>query len=272
VNNLYGPVPIAWAKINMGKTTSLQLGQLPTLMGAESTFSYQNFNIERGIVWNQETAVSRGVQLNQALGKYLAASISWNDGYYSDRYTFLSGSVTFTKGPSILVYDGMGNLGQTVFETAATPIQNNGAMHAVIYTYAKGPWIISPYFQYGTYGKNTKVGVLKSTSATGGAINVSYAFKSGFSLPVRFEDLTSSGTATDGSVNLLGFGPGSSALTFTATPTYQKGGMFIRGDVGFVDISSGTTGYGFNPNGTATNQFRGALEFGFIFGDNIVKK
>ncbi len=272
VNNLYGPVPVAWAKINMGKTTSLQLGQLPTLMGAESTFSYQNFNIERGIVWNQETAVSRGLQLNQALGKYLSASLSWNDGYYSDRYSFLSGSIVFTKGPSVLVYDGMGNLGQTVFETAATPIQNNGAMHAVIYTYTKGPWIISPYFQYGTYGKNLKVGVGKSTSATGGAINVSYAFKDGFSIPIRFEDLSSSGTATDGSVNLLGFGPGSSAFTFTATPTYQKGGMFVRGDIGFVDTSSTTPGYVFGKTGTATSQFRGAVEFGFIFGDNIVKK
>ena len=185
-------------------------------MGAESTFTYQNFNIERGIVWNQETAISRGLQLNQSLGKYLSAAVSWNDGYYSDRYSFLSGSITFTKGPSTLVYDGMGNLGQTVYETATTPIQNNGAMHAVIYTYAKGPWIISPYFQYGTYGQNTKVGILKSTSATGGAINVSYAFKSGFSIPIRFEDLASSGSATDGSVNLLGFGAGSTAITFTA--------------------------------------------------------
>ena len=269
VNNLYGPVPVAWAKINMGKTTSLQVGQLPTLMGAESTFTYQNFNIERGIVWNQETAISRGLQLNQSLGKYLSAAVSWNDGYYSDRYSFLSGSITFTKGPSTLVYDGMGNLGQTVYETATTPIQNNGAMHAVIYTYAKGPWIISPYFQYGTYGQNTKVGILKSTSATGGAINVSYAFKSGFSIPIRFEDLASSGSATDGSVNLLGFGAGSTAITFTATPTYQKGGMYVRGDIGFVDASSTTSGDVFGKTGTDTSQFRGVLEFGFIFGNNI---
>jgi hypothetical protein len=177
--------------------------------------------------------------------------------------------MTFTKGPHTLVYDGMGNLSQTVFQTAATPIQNNGAMHAVIYIYSKGPLIISPYFQYGTYAKNAKVGIAKSTSATGGAINASYAFKRGFSLPVRFEYLETSGSATDGSVNLLGFGPGSSAITFTATPTYQKGGMYVRGDLGFVDARNYTPGSVFGNSGTSSNQFRGALEFGFIFGSNI---
>jgi hypothetical protein len=135
VANFYGPVPVAYAKLQAGKTTQFLLGSLPTLMGAESTFTYQNFNIERGIVWNQENAINRGIQVNQTIGKYLSASISWNDGYYSDRYSWLSGSATLTKGPHSLVYDGMGNLGQTVYVTSAMPTyQNNGYMHAVIYT------------------------------------------------------------------------------------------------------------------------------------------
>jgi hypothetical protein len=241
-------------------------------MGAESTFTYQNFNIERGIVWNQENAVNRGIQINQALGKYLAASISWNDGYYSNRYSSLSGSITLTKGPHVLVYDGNGNMGQTVFQTAATPIQNNGYMHAVIYTYAKGPWIISPYFQYGKLPTNTAVGVAKATSATGGAFNASYAFKSGFSLPARVEYLASSGSSTDGSVNLLGFGPGSKGVTFTVTPTYQKGGTYLRSDLAIVHATDFTSGSAFGKAGTDANQFRAVLEFGFIFGKNTTDK
>jgi Putative beta-barrel porin-2, OmpL-like. bbp2 len=272
MTNFYGPVPVAFLKLPVGKTTQFLIGSLPTLMGAESTFTYQNFNIERGIVWNQENAVNRGIQVNQALGKYLAASLSWNDGYYSNRYSWLSGSVTFTKGPHVLVYDGMGNLGQTVFQTAATPVQNNGYMHAVIYTYTKGPWIVSPYFQYGKLPTNPTVGVTKGTSATGGALNVSYAFKRGFSLPGRFEYLTSSGNATDGSVNMLGFGAGSGGVTFTATPTYQKGGMYLRSDLAWVHATNYTTGAVFGKTGTDANQFRGVLEFGFIFGNNITEK
>jgi hypothetical protein len=271
VNNFYGPVPVAYLKLQAAKNTQLLIGSLPTLMGAESTFTYQNFNIERGIVWNQENAVNRGLQVNQTLGKYLTASVSWNDGYYSDRYSWLSGSLTYTKGPHTLVYDGMGNLGQTAYQTAATPIQNNGYMHAVIYTYTKGPWIISPYFQYGDLPTNAKVGVVKGTSATGGAFNASYAFKSGFSLPVRVEYLTSSGSATDGSVNMLGFGAGSAGTTFTVTPTYQKGGMFLRGDVGYVHASDYAAESVFGKAGTDADQVRGVIEFGFIFGNNITK-
>jgi hypothetical protein len=165
----------------------------------------------------------------------------------------------------------MGNLGQTAYQTAATPVQNNGYMHAVIYTYTKGPWIISPYFQYSKLPTNAKVGVTKGTSATGGALNVSYAFKSGFSLPARVEYLTSSGSATDGSINLLGFGAGSGGTTFTATPTYQKGGMYVRGDLAWVDATNFTKGDVFGMTGMNASQFRGVLEFGFIFGNNIQK-
>ena len=272
VNSFYGPLPVAFLKLPVGKTTQFLIGSLPTLMGAESTFTYQNFNIERGIVWNQENAINHGIQINQTMGKYLSGAISWNDGYYSDRYSWISGSATLTKGHHALVYDGMGNLGQTVFQTAATPLANNSYMHAVIYTYTKGPWIVSPYFQYSKLPTNLKVGVAKGTSATGGALNVSYAFKSGFSIPARVEYLTSSGGATDGSVNLLGFGAGSGGVTFTATPTYQKGGMFLRSDLGVVHATDSTPGDVFGKTGTDTSQFRFVLEFGFIFGNNVAAK
>jgi hypothetical protein len=272
VKNFYGPVPVAYLKLPVGKTTQFLIGSLPTLMGAESTFTYQNFNIERGIVWNQENAINHGIQINQTMGKYLSGAISWNDGYYSNRYSWLSGSLTLTKGPHSLVYDGMGNLGQTAYQTAATPVQNNGYMHALIYTYTKGPWIISPYFQYGKLPTNAKVGVPTGTSSTGGAINASYAFKSGFSLPVRVEYLTSSGSATDGSVNLLGYGAGSAGTTFTATPTYQKGGFFVRADLAYVHTSSFTAGDVFGKAGADSGQFRTVGEFGFIFGSNIAGK
>ena len=272
MKNFYGPVPVAFLKLPVGKTTSFEIGSLPTLMGAESTFTYQNFNIERGIVWNQENAINRGIQVNQTVGKYLSAAISWNDGYYSNRYSWLSGSATLTKGPHSLVYDGMGNLGQTAYQTAATPVQNNSYMHTVIYTYTKGPWIVQPYFQYSNLPTNPKVGVTKGTSATGGAFNLSYAFKSGFSLPARVEYLTSSGSATDGSVNLLGSGAGSSGTTFTATPTYQKGGMYVRSDLAWVHATDYKPGSVFGKTGTDADQFRGVLEFGFIFGNNIIGK
>ena len=271
VKNFYGPVPVAFAKFATGKTTTWQIGALPTLMGAESTFTYQNFDIERGLLWGQENAVNRGIQVNQTLGKYVTASLSWNDGYYSNRYSWLSGSLTYTKGPHSLVYDGMGNLGQTAFQTMATPVQNNGYMHTVIYTYTKGAWIVQPYFQYGKVPTNPGVGIAKGSSATGGALSVSRTFKKGFSLPGRFEYIAASGSMGGPDVNLL-YGPGSKATSFTVTPTWQKGGFYFRSDIAVVHAMNNTPGMVFGPTGTDATQFRAAGEFGFIFGDNIVKK
>ncbi len=91
-NNLYGPVPVAYAKLVLGKNTNILAGILPTLIGAEYTFSFQNMNVERGLLWNQENAINRGVQVNQTMGKF-TASMSYNDGFYSNRYSWLTGAL-----------------------------------------------------------------------------------------------------------------------------------------------------------------------------------
>ena len=192
--NFFGPVPQAYVKLQAGKNTSFLIGALPTLIGAEYTFSFQNMNIERGIVWNQENAVNRGIQVNQTMGKF-TASLSWNDGFYSDRYSWLSGSLAYANGPHALSFVAGGNMSQTAFQNLATPVQNNGSIYNVIYTFTKGPWIVTPYFQYTNIPTNAKIGVVKGASTTGGAILVSYAMKHGFSLPVRWEYLASSGSA-----------------------------------------------------------------------------
>ena len=271
VSDFFGPVPVAFLKVPVGKTTSFQIGALPTLMGAEYTFTFENMNIERGLLWNQENAVNRGIQVNQTLGKYFTASLSWNDGYYSNRYSWLSGSLTYTKGPHSIIFAGMGNAGQTAYQTAATPVQNNSTMYAVIYTYTKGAWIIQPYYQYSDVPTNPAVGVAKGASTNGGALLISRAFKKGFSLPGRVEYITTSGSAADSAVNLL-YGPGSAATSVTVTPTIQKGGLFLRGDLSWVHASSYTPGDVFGTAGSNPNQARAMAEIGFIFGSNVTEK
>jgi Putative beta-barrel porin-2, OmpL-like. bbp2 len=270
MSNFYGPVPQAFVKLQAGKNTSFMIGALPTLIGAEYTFSFENMNIERGLLWNQETAVSRGIQVNQTMGK-VTASLSWNDGFYSNRYTWLSGSLAYTNGPHSLSFVGAGNLGQTKFQSLVTPVQNNGSIYNVIYTYSKGAWIVQPYFQYTNVPTNVKIGVLKGASTTGGAILVSRAFKHGFALPFRWEYISSSGSNAQDSVNLM-FGPGSAGTSVTLTPTFQYGGFFVRGDLSWVHATSITPGDAFGQGGRLQNQPRAMAEIGFIFGNNIVEK
>jgi len=269
ISNLYGPLPVGFLKLQAGKNTSFLIGSLPTLIGAEYTFSFENMNVERGLLWNQESAISRGIQVNQAMGKF-SASLSWNDGFYSNRYSWLTGSLAYTNGPNALSFVAGGNLSQTAYQTFATPVQNNGGIYNVIYTYTKGPWIVQPYFQYTDVPTNKKIGVIDGASTKGGAILASYAFKRGLSLPVRWEYIASSGSAAQNSVNLM-YGPGSTGTSFTVTPTVQRGGFFARGDIAWVHIGSYVPGAVFGSQGLDNNQFRMAGEIGFVFGDNIKK-
>ena len=157
ITDLYGPVPVAYLKLQASKNTSFEIGSLPTLIGAEYTFSFENMNIERGLLWNQENAVTKGIQVNQTMGKF-TASLAWTDGFYSNRYTWLSGSLAYANGPHAISFVAGGNYDKTAFQTYATPVQNNSSIYNVIYTYTKGPWIIQPYYQYTTVPTNRSIG------------------------------------------------------------------------------------------------------------------
>ncbi|MGC1451769.1 MAG: outer membrane beta-barrel protein [Candidatus Sulfotelmatobacter sp.] len=275
MTELFGPVPVAFVKLQPGKNspfknTSLMIGELPTLIGAEYTFTFENMNVDRGLLWNQENAVNRGIQVNQVMGKF-TASLSWNDGFYSNRYSWLTGSLTYAKGPHSLIFVGGGNYGQTAFQTYATPVQNNSSIYNVIYTYTKGPWILQPYFQYTKVPTNQNIGIVKGASTAGGAMLASYTFKHGFSLPVRWEYISSSGSATDQAVNLL-YGPGSAATSITVTPTIQRGGFFVRGDLAYVHARNITPGDAFSHTGMNPNQPRAMAEFGFLFGSSVAER
>ncbi|MFP5236065.1 MAG: outer membrane beta-barrel protein [Acidobacteriota bacterium] len=263
VSDLFGPVPVAYLKLAPNKNTSVLIGSLPAIMGAEGTFDFQNMNVERGLLWNQENSINRGIQLNQTVGK-LSAAVSWNDGYYSNRYSWLSGSLTYSNGPHSLSFSGMGNLSQTAFRNLATPVQNNGSMYALIYTYTKGKWIVQPYWQYGDVPTNLKAGIPQGASAQGAALLLSRTLSHGWSFAGRGEYLATTGSTAQDSVNLL-YGPGSTAWSLTATPAWQEQRFFARGDVSLVHAMSITDGSAFGKSGSIQNQFRGIVEIGLLF-------
>jgi Putative beta-barrel porin-2, OmpL-like. bbp2 len=266
LNNLYGPLPVAYLKIAPTDSFSVMAGNLPTLIGAEYTFTFENINIERGLLWNQENAINRGVQLNYTLGP-LAASLSWNNGFYSKSYTWLTGSLAYTiNSANSLTAVGGGNLGFSRFSNFATPVlQNNGQIYNLIYEYNSAPWIIEPYFQWTYVPHNADIGALKSTSTLGGAILASYAFTDNIFLAGRAEFIGSTGNTTDGATNLLGYGPGSEAWSLTLTPTYQYKRFFARGEVSYVQAMSYTPGDIFGSQGRNPAQVRGVIETGLMF-------
>ena len=100
---------------------------------------------------------------------------------------------------------------------------------------------------------------------------MSRTFKRGFSLAGRGEYITSTGSVADQAVNLM-YGPCSAAWSATLTPTFQRGGFFVRGDLSFVRANNFTPGDAFGLTGMNPNQPRAVAEIGFIFGNNIIEK
>jgi hypothetical protein len=278
VGDFFGPVPMAWAKVAPTDNFNIQGGKIPALFGVEDTFSFQNMNIERGLLWAQEPAIGRGGQLNYTQGP-LAYALSWNDGFYSNRYTWLSGSATYTLDPAnSFVLAAGGNFSHTTkvttttpfFQTTATPLfQNNETLFTLSYTYNSAPWTVTPYFQFTHVPAMSEIGAFSSGSTIGGAILANYSFGDdsplpGVSFPFRFEYIGSTGNLANGAPNLL-YGPGSNAWSITFTPTYQYKIFFARAEISHVGTSSTTPGLVFGPSGTNATQTRGLLEVGVLF-------
>ena len=268
--DFFGPVPQAFIKIAPTDTFSVMAGKLPTLIGAEYTFSFENMNIERGLLWNQENAVNRGVQANYTAGP-VAFALSLNDGFYSNNYDWLWGSATWTIDPAnTLSVVGGGNFGHSSKNTLASPVfLDNEDIFNLIYTYNAAPWTIQPYFQYTHVPQDSSIGAFQSASTYGGAVLANYSFASGsplsgVSLPVRLEYIASTGSAAAGAPNLI-YGPGSQAWSITVTPTYQWDKYFVRAEGSYVQAMHTTPGLVFGSTGNSKSQTRGMLEFGILF-------
>ncbi|HEY5106237.1 MAG TPA: outer membrane beta-barrel protein [Caulobacteraceae bacterium] len=254
----FGPAIQGFLKYAPNANFSIEAGALPTLQGAEYTFTFENYNIERGLLWNQENTVNKGVQANYTKGSWLV-SASFNDGYDSDRYTSASGLTTYTfKNTDTLTFVAQGTFKKVYVNTLLSPgAQANSQVYNLIYSHTMGKWTISPYLQY-TVVPNV-AGITPSGSTIGGAVFVRYAFTPTISLNGRAEYISSSGAA-----NLL-YGARSNAFSLTLTPTYQKGIFFARGEFSYVDASSATQGLVFGSFGLDKSQARGVAEAGVLF-------
>jgi hypothetical protein len=254
-------VPVAFVKLQPTAEWSVEIGKLPTLIGAEYTFTFENFNVARGLLWNQEPAISRGVQVNYAKGP-LTVAASWNDGYYSNKFDTASGLVSYVFSPKdTLAVAASGSFKKVNVSTFVTPVaQNNGTVWNVIWTHTDGPWVVSPYLQYTTTPKYAAAGLPGSASTFGGAVLAKYSFSSMFNLAGRAEYISSSGSQ----VSLL-YGPNSKAWSLTLTPTWQFKTFFVRGEVSYTKLDSAAAGAGFGTLGNNDSQTRGMIETGILF-------
>lgn len=264
-SQMFGFVPVVYGKIKLTKEISIQVGNLSSLIGGERTFTFQNMNIEQGLLFGQSNNINKGIQFSYDKDPIVIA-VSLNDGFYSDRLTWLIGSMVYkVDGTDRINFSAGANLDRTAHESAATPLlQNNSSIYNLGYTHKAGSWILAPYFQATQVPRDLKLGILEGASTWGGAIRASYAFTPEFSLAGRVEYIAQSGSRNIGGTSLL-YGPGSQALSTTLTPTYQIGPYFVRGEYSLVKVFHATPSLAFGRSGTKTRQDRFALETGILF-------
>jgi hypothetical protein len=261
----FGYLPVAYVKIVPSSDFNIQVGKLYTLQGAENAFTFQNFNIERGLLFNQTATVNRGVQANYSHGP-LSVSLSLNDGYYSNKYNWLSGTIGYAVSPKDSVTLGAAaNLGRTRKSSFATPtVLNNGQLYYLSWTHTDGKWTIQPYVQLGRVPKDETLGIAHSASTYGAAVLGKYSFTDQVALAGRAEIIKSTGSVANGAPSLI-YGPGSGAWSLTLTPTWQHGIYFARGEGSYVHAYKVVPGFGLGPDFTNRSQLRGLIEAGIIF-------
>ncbi|MCE4223289.1 porin [Methylobacterium sp. C25] len=279
---LFGPVPAAYGKYQINEEWSVQGGRMFTNIGSELPFTFQNINISRGLLFGQENIINQGAQVNYSSGP-LSASVAVTDGFYSGELNWVTGAITYKLDDS----NTIGVNGGTHFNNFnsatrgfgfqfATPLAlQNSSIVSANYTYANGPWTVTPYIQYTAVDSNAGLGLI-GAETFGASILAAYNFTDNFSLGGRFEYITQSGNRNDpfGRTNVL-YGPGSEAFSYTITPTFTYGRYFLRGEYAHVDLASfqrgtafaggGVLGLGFGRFGNKSGQDRYLIETGFTF-------
>ncbi len=259
-HNFFGPIPVAFIKLTPNDNFSVMAGKLPTLIGSENTFTFQNVNIERGLLWNQTNAVNRGVQMNYQQGAF-NGSIALSDGFYSGRLHWLTGLLTYAiNSKNSLSVVAAGNIKHDTEFSLVTPLaQNNSQIYDLIYSYTSGRLTVNPSLQVTHVPKDINIGLLDTASTYGVALAMKFACNTYWSITGRAEYIDTAGGTN------VAYGPGSSAWSLTLTPTYQRGIFFVRGEASLVEADNITAGSAFGQDGTNRSQWRLLVETGVLF-------
>lgn len=270
-------LPEAYISVVPSSNFSISIGQLPTLLGYTGTLDFNRMNIEGGFPWTIQPSYSRGVQVNYSVGP-VSASLSWNDGYFSNRYNVISGLLTYAidSDNSLSIY-AAGNTGHTgtVSDLTSLAFSKNGYVDSSLvydnsdlfgayYTYSGSSFTVTPEVQYMYTPKNAQFGTTQSSYDISAMIHAAYYITPNWSIAggVDYEKAGTSGEGSAATGGYFGYGPGSSAFGIMITPTYTDGDFFARDELSYVRLTNYTSGFGAD---NRPDQIRDILETGFWF-------
>lgn len=262
---LYGYVPSYYVAFAPNDNVTVSAGQLATLLGQEDGFTYQNVDVQRGLVWNAEPAFSRGVRVQYTQGKF-TGDLEYDDGYYSGNHRAFEGLVGWAPtGSTDLQFAFIAPQSNTPGNI--TTVIANKTEYDVMLTQQIGKLQLLPYALFIASPAQSALGYAANESATGLAFLADYAPSARFSVGARYEWIANHSDAADTSLNadFIGYGSGSRAATFTITPAYRVNLFFARAEFSTVNAISARPGLAFGALGTGSLQTRFLLETGVQF-------
>ncbi|WP_238323834.1 outer membrane beta-barrel protein [Acidithiobacillus caldus] len=275
ISNTFGPLPIAYVQITPDKNFNIQIGKLAAITGITplTDLITSSYNIQFGLDGWQQQTISRGIQMNYSRGPF-SASVAWTDGYYSKRFNWVVGQLTYAPSAvSTIIVQGGGNAGHTDY---SGPLDNSD-FYLLGYNYSGSALNLFAYLQYQRLTNGAQLGNPGGDgNQYGASIDANYAFTPNYSISARLDYMAYSdaapvatpafyndaGTVLQG--NEMGYGPGSRAVGLTLTPIYQVKHWFIEGELSYVHAYHIAPGEAFGQNGNQPNQFVAMINTGFF--------
>jgi hypothetical protein len=254
--DLYGALPAYALEFVPNGHVTLSAGQLPSLMGQESGFTFQNINVQRGLIWAAETTFSRGVRVLYANNK-INLTLGYDDGYYSGNHgRALEGLAAWSPTANTSWQFGFTLPGANTPGNATSSVANKREYDLML-TQQYGKLQLLPYVLVVSSPASLAQGYAKAESATGLALLANYVANGAYSVAFRLESFSNASAVSDASANadLVGYGAGSKVTTWTLTPTWHPGPFFARIDLSRVTVQ----------NAPSNNQSRILGELGVQF-------
>lgn len=261
--SLYSVIPVGDVQYSFNSHWSVAAGKFAALLGQESAFTYQNANIERGIGWSMEPVISNGVQAGYTGGPW-TLTLQYNNAYYSsgDRaFEGLAGWAPSSRTDLQFAFI----VPNANAKPNATVTVGNKAEYDLMYTRQIGKLQLLPYLLFVNSPASPDLGYKQSENAWAGVVIGTWTFSTPWSAALRYEYAANESSISDTGANadLIGFGPGSKANTFTITPTlHLENGAVVRLEYSYVSLSSFASGLGFGPSGVSSSQNRVGFEIG----------
>ncbi|MGC8677159.1 MAG: outer membrane beta-barrel protein [Hydrogenobaculum sp.] len=260
--DLFSALPIAYLEFDPNQSVSIKVGKLPTMIGYESAFTYQNIDIQRSILWGMQPAISRGIRFTYTKGIF-TGNLELNDGFYSEKKPALEGSFSLAPNQNAsisfnFIYpDKNAKPNQTSNPANKQEYELTGSYTISKFTFAFDSMYI--HVPTSTEGETT------SNHAFGIAGYATYNINDAWSLNARAEYDEEGTSGTD----IMGFGTGAHAYSITITPKYKYKQFFIRPEVSYVHITNVASAYYYTSPTASTptknTQIRLGLEAGFVF-------